>query len=375
RIPADLLWFQLPGFQLPERQGQSGTAELAGDDRTSSNSNDELGVPFDPVKRRALVNWGLTTAAAGLRVSSRGRVGADHVAQLQRTTARLHALDQQHGGEALWKVGTTGVHEAHLMLEHGIYSSTVGHQLLKATARLQVCAGWLAFDAGRHDVARTCYADALALARQAEDPEVEIRAYGLLALRSNIIGRPREARRLAIAAGEIKPPDGSSPRLATIPRLRQAVASSLMAEHREADHAITEARRGLEQDHDGPIEEWCAFLTTMEVDAVDATCALETGRPSRAAIRLERAIAGYGSDDQYARNRALYRLRLAQARLDMRAVDGAAEAANTALEDLDHGLASWRVNGELDALARRFIDYPQIKGVDHFLARYNAMSR
>ncbi|MCA1672305.1 MAG: hypothetical protein LC799_08930, partial [Actinobacteria bacterium] len=282
-------------FQLPERQGQASTAELTGDDRTPSDLNDELGVPFNPMKRRVLVNWGLTTAAAaGLGISSGGRVDAADVAQLQRTTARFHALDQQHGGEALWKVGTTAVHEANLMLEHCTYSSTVGHQLLKATARLQVCAGWLAFDAGRHDIARTCYADALALARQADDPEVEIRAYSLLALRSNIIRRPREARRLAIAAGQIKPPAGGSPRLVVIPRLRQAVASSLLAEHREADRAISEARRGLEHAHDWPIEEWGAFLTTMEIDAVEATCALETGRPSRAAELLERAIAGYG---------------------------------------------------------------------------------
>jgi tetratricopeptide (TPR) repeat protein len=190
------------------------------------------------------------------------------------------------------------------VLEHATYTTNVGKHLLMATARLQLCAGWLAFDAGRHDVAQASYTDALTLARQTDDPEVEIRAFSLLALRSNILGRPREARRLALAAAQIKPPTNGSPLLTVIPQLRQAVASSLMADIREADHAITKARRALERDHKGPVEQWCAFLNPMEIDAVEATCALETDRPSRAAELLERAIAGYGSNDQYARNRA-----------------------------------------------------------------------
>ena len=396
RIPPRLLWFRLPDDRVqlvitessgsdPRAYSSNGWLELPlapmlvvpTNEQTDRQLGTEggLGVPFDPMRRRTLVTWGLTTTAVtGLGVNSFGHVGTADVAQLQRTTS-LHALDQRHGGETLWKAAATWVHEAYLILEHGTYSPSVGQQLLMATARLQVCAGWLAFDAGRHEAARACYTDALTLARQAGDPEVEIRAFALLALRSNILGQPREARRLAVAAGQIKAPAGGSPRLAAIPQLRHAVASSLIAEAREADHAITEARRALEHDHDGPIEEWCAFLNSMEIDAVEATCALEAGRPSRATVLLERAIAGYGNDDRYARNRALYRLRLAQARLDMRAVDGAAEAANIAFDDLAHELTSWRVNGELDNLACRLVDYPEVSGVDRFLARYRAMSR
>ena len=43
-----------------------------------------------------------------------------------------------------------------------------------ATARLQECADWLAFDAGQDNVAWASYSDALTLARQADDREVEI---------------------------------------------------------------------------------------------------------------------------------------------------------------------------------------------------------
>lgn len=69
-----------------------------------------------------------------------------------------------------------------------------------------------------------------------------------------------------------------------------------------------------------------------------------------------------------------YRVRLARARLDMKAVDGAAEAATGALDDLSGGLASWRVSSELDAVARRLTKYPEVADVGSFLASYRAMS-
>jgi hypothetical protein len=58
----------------------------------------------------------------------------------------------------------------------------------------------------------------------------------------------------------------------------------------------------------------------------------------------------------------------------MRAVDGAAEVANIALDDLSQQLSSWGVNKELNELARHLFNYSRVNGVDHFLARYNKMS-
>ncbi len=128
----------------------------------------------------------------------------------------------------------------------------------------------------------------------------------------------------------------------------------------------------LDRDHDEPIDERCAFLGPAELDGIEATCALELGRASRAETLLEQTIAGYGS--RFVRNRALYRVRLARARLDMNAVEGAVEAATGALDDLSGGLASWRVGSELDAVARRLADYPDVAGVESLLAAHRTMS-
>ena len=330
-------------------------------------------VLVDPMRRRTLVKWGLgTTAVTGLGVGSATRVGAADVTHLQRADARLNRLTDQHGGETLWQAAAAYVDDGHLMLEQGTYGESVGRQLLLATARLQETAGWLAFDAGQDTVARACYTDALALARQADDREVEMWALANLARQSTVAGQPREGLRLAAAAARIAASVEWSPRLAAVPQLRRAVASSLVADARDADRAMARARTALDHDRDEPINERCAFLGPAELDGIEATCALELGRASRAETLLEQTIAGYGS--RFVRNRALYRVRLARARLDMNAVEGAVEAATGALDDLSGGLASWRVGSELDAVARRLADYPDVAGVESLLAAHRTMS-
>lgn len=146
-----------------------------------------------------------------------------------------------------------------------------------------------------------------------------------------------------------------------------------MADASGADSAITQARNALDRDRDEPVEEWSAFLTPSEVDGIEASCAVELERASRAEALLEQVIVAYGSS-RFRRNCALYRVRLARARLDSGAVDGAAEAANAAVDDFSGELASWQVSSELDAVARRLAHYPEVPGVDRFLARRGAMS-
>ncbi|MFL6141079.1 MAG: hypothetical protein ACJ72N_04280 [Labedaea sp.] len=141
----------------------------------------------------------------------------------------------------------------------------------------------------------------------------------------------------------------------------------------EADRAIAQARRILERDDNAADQEWSAFLSSVEVDGIEATCAIELGRPAQAERLFERTIASYSS--QFARNLALYRVRLARARLDRGAVDGAAEAAHSALDDLTGGVASWRVATELEAVVTRLTAYPHVDGVERFLARYQAANQ
>ncbi|MBF9129689.1 helix-turn-helix domain-containing protein [Plantactinospora sp. S1510] len=354
------------------RSTAAGCAEISG------VPNDLPGVAFDDMRRRTLVKWGATAAAVASTgvgrssVAHAGRVGAHDAERLSKAAVRLYGLDYRHGGDSLWQAATAKVNDGYAMLEQGTYTGTVEGHLLKATGRVQMCAGWLALDAGEHTIARNCFTDALALARQASDREVETATLSYLALQANALARPREASRFASAAENATSTIGGPPRLGAVPQLRKAIASALMADQSGTDTAIRLARRVLDRDGDKPTEQWCTFLSPAELDGIEGTCAVELGRTTQAQTLLERAIAGY--DDRYARNRALYRVRLARARLTAGAPDGAADAANEALDDLAEEVASWRVNAELEAVAHQLAAYPEIPAVAGFLARYPSVA-
>lgn len=333
-------------------------------------------VASEDMRRRTLMNWGVAvTAGAGLGVSAGTTIGMTDVHRLQRAAARLHSLDQQHGGDTLWHAALAEARDGMQLLEYGSYTDTVGQHLLTATGQLQICAGWLALDAGQHEVARSCFGEALAMSRQANDAQIETRALANLAYQSNVLTRPREALRYAAGAEHAATGHGSTLWLATIPQLRLAIGNSVMGNARDADHALSNARRALERDtsNEAANEKWSAFLSPMEIDGIEATCAIELQRPGRAERLLEQTIAGYAT--QFARNLAGWRVRLARARLDKGAVDGAAEAAHRALDDLTGEVASWRVSIELDAVAKRLIAYPKVDGVERFLVRYQAVNQ
>lgn len=330
-------------------------------------------VALEDMKRRTLMKWGVAaTAAASLNTSAGSSVGMADVQRLERSAGRLHSLDQQHGGDSLWQAALVQAQAGVQLLEHGSYTGMVGQQLLSATGRLQICAGWLALDAGEHEVARTCFGEALTMSRQANDAQIETRALANLAYQSNMLARPREALRYATGAEHAAHGRGATTRLAVIPQLRLAIGSALAGNATDADRAIKTARLVMERGREAPNEEWSAFLSHVEIDGIEATCAIELRRSPRAERLLEPTVDGYAK--QFARNLAGWRIRLARARLEMGAVDGAAEAAHAALDDLTGEVASWRLATELDVVAQSLAAYPTVDGVASFFARYQAVN-
>ncbi|WP_410671954.1 helix-turn-helix transcriptional regulator [Amycolatopsis sp. cmx-4-68] len=353
---------------LAEGQAEPSPAALAEQDGELKVAD----VASDPMKRRTLMKWGVaTTAASGLGIEAFGQIGVADVRRLERTTDRLCNLDHRHGGETLWRAGAAAAEEAAIMLEQGRYSTSVGQALLGATGNLHIRTGWLACDAGRHDVARTSFTEALTISRQAGDPEIETRALAGLGFHSNLVGRPREGLRFSGAAEDAVRRVGPSSRMTAVPLLHLAVANARSDDYRDAQAAISRARKALDADRGEEAAPWAAFMTPMEIDAVEATCAVEVGQSARAEQLLEQAIAGYG--DGFARNIALYRVRLAAARVQAGAIDGATEAADDVLDTIAAGLDSWRVSLELGRVMDSLEAYPGAPGVQALKERYATM--
>ncbi|WP_146073822.1 hypothetical protein [Amycolatopsis sp. CA-126428] len=134
------------------------------------------------------------------------------------------------------------------MLEQGSYSTNVGQALLTATGNLHIRTGWLACDAGQHQVARTSFTDALTISRQTGDAEIETRALAGLGFKSNLVGRPREGFRFSRAAEDAARGLGSSSRMTAVPLLHLAVANARSDDFSDAQAAITRARKALDAD-------------------------------------------------------------------------------------------------------------------------------
>lgn len=362
RIPAKLLWFDLPTETSPVATGEVAVG-------TAAREEHDAAVPFDSMRRRTLMRWGVATAAAsGLSRDGFGNIGMPDIVRLQRTTNRLCKLDYQHGGETLWQAGIATVHDAHAMLEHGTYRDDVGQALVQATGNLQIRTGWLACDAGQPEVARDNFTDALSLGRQIGDAEVQMRALAGLGFQSNLVGRPREGLRFSQAAEDTMHRMGPASRRTAVPLLHLAVAGAGSHDFAEANAAVTRARKALDADQGGQTASWAAFISPMEIDAVEATCRAAADQASRAERLWERAIAGYG--DGFDRNVALYRVRLTDARMRMGAVDGAVETAHEVLDAVDRGLESWRVNKEFHRVMTTIQKYRTVSGVNEVRERY-----
>lgn len=363
-------------FSTPSNEG--GSAMSSGLTEPAHHTSLQApGVAFGDVRRRAVVALGVMAALAGVDqrppracAGSVHRVGVSDVVPLEHNVKHLYGLDYQVGGNSLWQVAAIQVRDGYSMLERGTYSSPTESRLLKVTARLEMCTGWLAFDAGEHVVARTRFTEALTLARQVQDREVEAAALAYLAFQANSLNRPREALRFASSAAQV-PSIDQQPRLAAVPWLRFAVGSALTGDCRGSEAAITRARKIVDRDVEKTAAEWCSFLSHTEIDGVHGTCELTLGRASRAEGLLEAAVAGYS--DGYARNRALYRVRLAHARLLQGAPEGAGEAAAAALDDMAGEVASWRVSTELAEVSRLLAPFQRVAEVGSFLDRYRQM--
>jgi hypothetical protein len=358
-------------------QAWGGHASASYDAVTHQRTPAALGVgavTFRDVYRRTFLNLGAAAAAAGVA----GLAGIDledgatvtpaDVEQLNRIVVRLRSLDARHGGADLWDVAASRAHGIAALLDHAQYSDQVGAALVELAGRAYMCAGWLATDAGRHDAAHTFYTEALAVAGQAERPEIHVHALSNLALHGGILRRPRQALRYVAAAERALPaePLGRVPAMLT---MRRGRLLAMMGDAHGAKRAFTTARHTLDQDRAVPAS-WLGFFGHAEIDAVEADAALDLRNPKRSTILLEGSLAAY--DPTFARNRCLHVVRLARARASAGQVDGAAESTGEALDLLDCDVASVRVGTELRLVAEQLHQHRKSRAVADVLARYRA---
>jgi len=203
------------------------------------------------------------------------KVDQAHVRYLRATVDHLYERDQMIGGAALARGALRQFYRAQRMLEESDYGERTGQQLMAAAGELAVCVGWLAYDAGDHDLARHLYTEAMTLADEADDGTLAVQAREKMALqavqraRNGTPGIARQALRQTGRAFEVARRD-PEPRVHALLAAREAIASAILGDDRGYRQAITRAWREVDRGPGPGDPVWLRFVNGSEIGVAEA---------------------------------------------------------------------------------------------------------
>lgn len=279
-----------------------------------------------------------------------GAVATAHLLELREGLTSLIHLDDAYGGGDVRSLAVRHLRRVRRIINTGSYPDTIGRQLqLLAGEAAEHCA-WLHYDADDQDAARRYWGEALITATMLRDPSLEILVFASMALQACHEGRPRDGLDLARAAQDRATELGSQT-LRSLIAVREARALALLHDDKGAGRRMADAMRFIDHTSRGrPSPTWAAFHGHAELDYAQGTLYTELGHHNAAAQFLRAALTH--QDRTYGRNRALYRITLADSLLDVGEVDEAASHAVESLEHLDE-VESGRVTRKLVQVSGR----------------------
>jgi tetratricopeptide (TPR) repeat protein len=310
-----------------------------------------------------------TAQLAALPRQSAGRIGTGEARAVEEAVRRIRLLDDKHGAGGLYQRAGHVLRGAYALLDHGTHRRQVTDRLCAGSGELAISVGWLAHDSGRHDEARTYYAEALATARAAGDPALEAHAFCNAAFLARDDGRPREAV-WAAQAGQRAADRLGSARLMSLLALREAGGWAGLGDRAACERSLLRAQRLFTRgDRDGD-PEWMTFYGEAELEGLEAQAWSRLGDHRRAAAHARRGVLL--QDPHFTRNIALYSVELAVNLAAGGEPDEAAEAGNRALDLLGDRVRSARIQAILASAARALAPRRERAVVADFLARHEA---
>ncbi|MEV4843842.1 hypothetical protein AB0K20_11570 [Micromonospora matsumotoense] len=326
-IPGVLLWFSLPDAWLSSSRETAGRMGVPGPD--CHDHGNLVGSPATTASFEVSTKEVVTTdrrqfhalaALAGLGslgepgflamlADDSPSIGLEHVRMASSLVKELRQADAVAGANQICDVAIDVHGRLSSWAVKARYSRDVGEALQASLADLAAQTAWLTIDAGRRAAARPYLNDAIARARLADDPQIEVRALAQLALLT-CDSQPTESLHCADAALRISA-GWATPRLLTLLHLRRACAFAALQNRNAFEREMRKARQELER---GPHEsdpEFIHFVNVQEVQGLEALSFLSLDQPRRAAEALRVAIAN--SSPAHRRNRVYYRVRLAEA--------------------------------------------------------------
>jgi transcriptional regulator with XRE-family HTH domain len=292
------------------------------------------------------------------------RLGERDISRLRDTVSHLYKLDDLHGAGSVYGLTIRTFNRLRGLIERASYNQATGRAIRELAALTAEHAGWLAFDAGQHDEARSWWLESMHWARLADADSVSVMTMASMAVEASDQGRSREAINLATAAQRTAR-DTATPRLTSVLLAREALGHARDGDATSALTALHRARGLVDQPHDGDpswiTASWPANFASNECRVTlslgDTVAAQDA---ARTALTMNDPIA-------YPRNHALYMVQLAEVLAEQRRIDeSAAVATQAAVAAAD--VESGRVLRGLRAVAGRLEPHRGQADVDRFLA-------
>jgi transcriptional regulator with XRE-family HTH domain len=313
------------------------------------------------------------------------RVGAAEVAQVRATIAQLRALDYRFGFGASLDAARGFAGWAHGMLSSR-QSQAAARDLRIALADLHVMIAWAFNDGGRPTAARRHHVQALALARDADEPAMIGAILGDAARVGVFHGDPREGIRLAgfgLLATEV---DGIPPAVRAALRLEDATARACLADERGVLEALSRAADDLARTDPATVPA-CASTASRLVNEPGAHAGIRGQvyhrlartpayrRYAQTAVEdAETAIAAYDGQ-RHRTGHVVDRISIATGLLRAGERDTGIAAANTALEQATALRSSTQVRtllSDISAAAHHYAGHPDADDLRAHIAALTA---
>ncbi len=312
------------------------------------------------------------------------RVGAAEVAQVRVTTAQLRALDYRFGFGASLDAARGFAGWAHGMLSSR-QSQVVARDLRIALADLHVMIAWSYNEGGRPTGARRHHVQALALARDADEPAMIGAILGDMARVSVYHGDPPEGTRLAgfgLLAAEV---DGIPPAVRAALYLEDALARACLADERGVLDSLSRAADTLARTDPATVPAWASTASRL-VNEPGAHAGIR-GQVYQELVRTpayrryaqtavedaEDAIAA-NNGQRHRTGHVLDRISVATGLLRAGERDMGMTAANTALDQATALRGSTRARALLSDISAAARDYAGHPDADDLRARIAALT-
>lgn len=296
---------------------------------SSFDENDfDTGDGDDSVLRRDFVRAGSSLAISGLLASvvggatSASSAAPDVVDELRQRLVSLRKLDDTLGGGDTYRLYAAETE----LTSHLLRGGANNDDLLALHAEQSQQAGWAAFDAGWHDLARDHYRRSHAAATEAGDAGLAGNALAFHAYQ--LIGLGRAARSVSEKSVRAAEQAGVDPGVRALLYSRAAWTFALDGDADATARCLGLAETALGDADPSRTPDYAAWIDETELAIMTGRCWSELRRPLRAVPVLESALGAYS--DAHCRDKALYSSWLADSYIDAGEIEQAAASCSRA---------------------------------------------